>query len=581
MNSPLRLAALLLVATLAIYYPVLSADFVNLDDIDMLLAHDTRDEPLQLGKLFFPPTTARYYRPLHILSFHLDHSIWQQEPSGYHLTNYILHAINSLLLFAILLSLLPRLHLEQNLALPGALLFALHPLTCESVAWISGRTDIIASLFCLAAFRFYLATHWLRYPAVFAGLLLGLLAKESAAALIPIVLLTDWAMGVQAGKNLRQNTKSCATWILNFLPALLIYAWMRMGGVSGIDHGLQGAISNKVAAEGGTIAQGIGSYLLHFCAAVAFYIKKLFIPLPLNVAIYQISVWPYFFLFLGLVAVVAYFLVKKKYPIPFWLALMAASFSPALLVATSKMAWTPFAERYLYLSCAVWAVAIVLAVASLSRVLLPRGALLRPLLWALIGLWGAATLQRTFVWHNDLSIWEATMAHAPNFGKALYKYGTALASSGKKEEGLRVFQRAVEVARNEDWKWYSLISLGDNARAEKRPNEALAYYRQALAIKADHYSHSALGNFYITALAKSPTEKEELIEKAFFHYREAYNQKHDPFYLYTIANKQLEIAPGAAQSTFLEILDNHPRSKYANYSHIILKRLKNKEQSDQ
>jgi tetratricopeptide (TPR) repeat protein len=568
------LPAILLCAVLAVYYPVLSARFISLDDYEMLVSLSIFEDNgnWSYSQLFFPSGTERYYRPFHILSFMLDHFIWQQEASGYHLTNYLIHGLNSLLFFSILNSLSERFHLKNYYVLPGALLFALHPLTCESVAWVSGRTDLIASLFCFAAFRFYLTKSALRYLIVPVGLLLGLLAKESALAFAPILLLSDFALNSSQNKSGKEKIRSLLYWTFILLLALTSYIMMRTGGLFHLDHGTQNALANKVASGNETLSGNAISFFLHFFASIAFYLKKLFIPFPLNFAIGQIAVLPYFVFFLICCVFMGYLLLRKKYALPFWVIVIIVSFFPALLVATSKLAWTPYAERYLYLSCSIWGAAMIWTGATLVEDKLIRQSFFQVALWSIVVIWGVTTFQRTFVWQNDLSLWEETIQQSPNFGKSLYKYGEALVAAGNKEAGLAMIRRAANTQVNKDFKSLALIRLGKQALNEKKEHEALQYFQDALAVQPDRYSHEALAQFYSNS-ATITDETNNNFQEAIFHYEQVYMLTHDAFYLQLIARKLISHNPGEARKRFVEIIERHPRSIYAELAKKHLKTL--------
>ena len=89
-----------------------------------------------------------FFRPVVLLSYAVDHALWKNQPFGYHLTNLLLHFGCCLLVY--------RLARDEELsrycALAGAGLFATHPVHVESVAWISGRTDLWCAFFFLASF---------------------------------------------------------------------------------------------------------------------------------------------------------------------------------------------------------------------------------------------------------------------------------------------------------------------------------------------------------------------------------------------------------------------------------------------
>ena len=121
-----------------------------------------------------------FYRPLQILSYRLDTLAWKLEPVGYHLTNVLLHALAAWLFFLLIESFagIPA-------ALFSALLFLVHPVQTEAVAYISGRADLLAIIFMFSALLFDRKRPW-----SLVAYALALLSKESA--LVFPVLLWAW-----------------------------------------------------------------------------------------------------------------------------------------------------------------------------------------------------------------------------------------------------------------------------------------------------------------------------------------------------------------------------------------------------
>ncbi|MBM3324002.1 hypothetical protein FJY69_11080, partial [candidate division WOR-3 bacterium] len=131
-----------------------------------------------------------YYRPLVTMSFWLDHRLWRLNPAGYHLTNVILNALCAGLVAALAAVLLK----SAWPALFAGLLFALHPAHVESVAFISGRTDLMMALFLLLALLSLVRTRNL--PASATLYALALLCKE-AAILFPVLAFLYLARGAR------------------------------------------------------------------------------------------------------------------------------------------------------------------------------------------------------------------------------------------------------------------------------------------------------------------------------------------------------------------------------------------------
>ncbi|MBA4389012.1 MAG: hypothetical protein C0404_13605 [Verrucomicrobia bacterium] len=140
--------------------------------------------------------TRSFYRPLVTLSYMLDFAIWGFNPSGFHITNILLHILVSLLVYAIAFRLLK----STVGALLAALVFAVHPTHVENVCWIAGRTDVICGLFFFLAL--YLLLRWCEgggSSAILSGsmamaYLLALLGKEMAVT-FPLVALVYYTIG--------------------------------------------------------------------------------------------------------------------------------------------------------------------------------------------------------------------------------------------------------------------------------------------------------------------------------------------------------------------------------------------------
>jgi hypothetical protein len=137
------------------------------------------------------PLLLSSYRPIRDITYALDYSIWGNNPFGFHLTSILIHAVNVLLVF----SLVRRLTADLVSATLTALIFAVHPIQTDAVTYISGRRDVLFTLFYILAFHSYLSyygSRWSRKALAWLGLflflwLLSLLSKEMAVSL-PILI---------------------------------------------------------------------------------------------------------------------------------------------------------------------------------------------------------------------------------------------------------------------------------------------------------------------------------------------------------------------------------------------------------
>ena len=179
------------------YWTVLSCDFVNLDDVAYVSKNRNVLNGLSLSGWIYAWTTHDCFNwhPLTWLSLELDASLWGGKPAGFHATNLILHALNSILVFVVLFQLTTSL----NRSACVAAFFAVHPLHVESVAWISERKDVLSTLFLLLTILAYVSyairLNRTRYFLVLALLTSGLLAKPMLVTLPILLLLLDmWPM---------------------------------------------------------------------------------------------------------------------------------------------------------------------------------------------------------------------------------------------------------------------------------------------------------------------------------------------------------------------------------------------------
>lgn len=425
-NSTLRQTLpvqLLLVATvLAVYYPALLAGLHTLDDPGIVQLYSS-SPPLSQVLL---PGHGYYYRPLLELSFWLDNLCWGMEPGVMHLENVLLHCLNTLLVFGIARKVGRDGEGDVRVASAAALLFALHPVNVEAVAWIAGRPDLLLALFVLSACRFWL--DWLSgtrprdLAASLFFLLAALFTKETAIAAGAVFLV--FALVWPGSATVRQ--RGLALCLIAAPPLVLVlFALLFRSGTS--------ALSRFASLSGLDAATAAGDAL----SAVGFYARKLVLPVPLNFAI--ASVDPHYAL-LGAALIAGLLLLFRSFRLS--AACFASAFLmvlPAVLVAVRQVAWTRFAERYLYLPCAFAALGVACLVAGrkpAQRKLLFAAAV--PLLLAL----AAVDLQRTLLWGDKFAFFQDAVEKSPDFGSVHYELGAQLLKRGELPQAAEAFAMA-------------------------------------------------------------------------------------------------------------------------------------------
>jgi Flp pilus assembly protein TadD len=190
----LVLCLLLALATLALYNPVTHAPFLNYDDPIYVSNNPQVRGGLSWKTIVWTFRTPKDldWHPMTWLSYAADSRVFGQNPAGYHTTNLLLHTVNALLLFLILES--ATGFAWRSLAV--AVLFALHPLNVESVAWIAERKNVLSMFFflvALAAYGWYARRPGVgRYLAVTLAYVLALMSKAQVITFPFAVLLLDY-----------------------------------------------------------------------------------------------------------------------------------------------------------------------------------------------------------------------------------------------------------------------------------------------------------------------------------------------------------------------------------------------------
>jgi len=179
------LALLVLVTAVAVaYWPSLHGDFIW-DDDALITRNAAIQSPDGLYKIWFTRETLDYW-PVTNTSFWLEWRAWHTHTLGYRIVNVVLHTINAILIWLIL----------RNLGIPGAylaaLLFAVHPVNVESVAWIAQRKNTLSMCLFLLSILSYMRGTRTWYVVSVGFFLLAMLAKGSVVILPAVLLLIVW-----------------------------------------------------------------------------------------------------------------------------------------------------------------------------------------------------------------------------------------------------------------------------------------------------------------------------------------------------------------------------------------------------
>ncbi len=473
---PFFVCVLIFGLTLLIYAPALRGGFVWDDD-----RHVTRAELRSLDGLLRiwseAGSTQQYYPALHT-AFWLEHRLWGDAPLGYHFVNVFLHATAACLLGAILW----RLHVRG--AWFAALLFAVHPVCVESVAWISEQKNTLSIVFYLCAALLYLRFDEYRRPfayacatAVFA---LALLTKSVTASLPAALLVILWW---------RHGRLS---WTRDAIP---LAPWLVMGAVSGL---LTAWLERTmIGAQGEAFALTALQRSLLAGRVVWFYIGKLIWPAdlafiyprwPIDPSVAWQYAFPAGILLLAGVA----FCARQRIRGSFAAALI---FTGTLFPVLGFLNVYPFlysfvADHFQYLACPT----MLALIGAGFRLTFERHEVWtwRSVCGLLLFALGMLTWRQCGTYRDVFTLYETTPAKNPSCWMAHNNLARALVDAGRIVEAVPHLEKALALRPN-----YAEAesNLGDTLTRLGRPREAIPHLERALRLRSDYPEeiHNNLG----------------------------------------------------------------------------------------
>jgi tetratricopeptide (TPR) repeat protein len=490
---------LIFLLTLLAYLPVRHAGFIWDDD-----AYVTENPALHswagLKLIWLNPGAMPQNYPLVFTTFWIEYHLWHLQPLGYHLVNVMLHALGAVLLWRNLV------RLQVRAALLAALIFALHPVCVESVAWVTERKNVLCGVFYFAA-----ALAYLRFA--------GLDENRETGQGFPAGPETADG-GLTAGTPLRSGFDWCRwRWLLGAfvlylaallsktvacsLPAaLLLVLWWKRGRLgikdllpllpffvvgAGLGLGTAWLERNHVGAQGPDWDFTFWQRCLIAGRALWFYTGKLIWPVDLSFIYTRWDIrasvwWQWLFPVAAAGVVMALWGLRRKWgrgPIVAVL-FFAGTLFPALgFVNVFPMVYSFVADHFQYLASVGL---IVLAASGLNR-FLSRWACVLPLLL------GVLTWRQAHVYRDSETLWQDTLGKNPTCWLALNNVGDVLRRQGKLDEAAADFQKAITLKPDNSSAWNNL-GIIFSLRGQKQA--AMEYYSKA--IQLNPYMTEALAN---------------------------------------------------------------------------------------
>ncbi|MGA2965527.1 MAG: tetratricopeptide repeat protein [Terriglobales bacterium] len=502
------LCALLAGVTIALYSPVLGHSFVVLDDRDYVTANSHIHDGLSWNTIewAFTSTESANWHPLTWLSHALDYQLFALNPAGHHFDSVLIHALNAVLLFLLLGWVTKRV----GPSLLVAVLFALHPINVESVAWVAERKNVLSTLLfflAIGAYAWYAQKPgWRRYLLVAALFAAGLMAKPMVITLPFVLLLLDyWPLdrtpldGNQSGPATSKGVPRVAfsRLLLEKIPLLFLSAasaWITLIAQRPAKRTLAD-LPFGIRIENAVVAYGSYLWKMFWPAHLAFY--------PHSAS--ALPAWQWILSALALITVTTFVVGfrRKRYLPVGWFWFLGTLVPVIGLVQVGECA---MADRYAYIPLIGIFVMIAWGLADLAKAREVRSAwLVIPALCALAAL-ACVTNRQMGLWDSDYHLWSHTLEGAESslahnaLGVALMhpdseltrhdleNYGT---EQNRMDEARQHFERALELRRplaQHNPSAYlpdmarTLNNLGNIDRLENRMNEARQHCEAALEI---------------------------------------------------------------------------------------------------
>lgn len=464
--------------TLVLYWPATRCAFVNCDDPEYVYenAHVQAGLTAENFSWVFSKPVLSNWHPLTMLSYMADRQFFGAQPWGFHLTNILLHTLNTALVFLVL----RRLTGVSWRSWLVAALFGLHPLHVESVAWVAERKDVLSAFFWLLALWAYAeyARHsafkdqrqkaWLWFGATLGLSALGLMCKAMLVTMPCVLLLLDfWPLGrfltVRIGKLLVEKIPFFA---LSAVFCIVTFVVQKNGGA-------MSAVENYPA---GACA---GNALVAYCR----YLGKIFLPTSLAAYYPHPGYWPLEQVLLAgaVLAAISWLFyshrARRPYLLTGWLWFLGTLVPVIGLVQVGEQS---MADRYTYMPALGIFVIVIWGAHEFAAVW--RFRMLAAVVAAATGMacCFALTRQQISYWQDSETLFRHTTAVTENNPLAENDLGLAVLNKGKFDEAIGHFQ---EAARLKPYAAEIRNNLGLAFLNKGQTSDAIEEFQSAIRLK--------------------------------------------------------------------------------------------------
>jgi tetratricopeptide (TPR) repeat protein len=469
-RTKIYFVVILVLAAVAIYAKLFSAQFISWDDGDVLL--NNKDVHQFSLKAFFTSYYVGNYAPVSMIGFAVDWLLFRGKAMGHHAMSLLFHVMNTLLVYHLI-----NIILKDNWkAVVCALIFCFHPLQVETVAWVSAKNNLTYSFFFLLGLIYYTKYITARISKFYIFTLLffalSVLSKPSAICFPLVMVLFDYLMKRQT---------SLKSLILNKVPFFIVALILGLATIytrtedKFINQNHAFAIHERVGYAGFALLQYIYKFLVPVNLSVIY-------PYPQN-KMQSIILGYGVLLFL---IFVLYRLFKKSKLVFFALGFFIANLILVLQFLPFGEVLT--ADRYMYLP--IIGLSIVLV-----SVFPPNAKALKIIAVSLTLIFGSLTFIRAGVWKNSISLYSDILKKYPHSFVALNSLGAEYMLNKNYDLGLRYFNAAI-AENTEYYKGY--YNRGLLYAQTNRMTNALEDFNMAIKLKQYPKAYVARANVYYT-----------------------------------------------------------------------------------
>ncbi|MBN2541322.1 tetratricopeptide repeat protein [bacterium] len=433
---------ILIITTSLVFWTSLKGNFTNWDD--QMVFHNKNLQYINLEvikRIFVPRFDGLTYQPVREFSYLLDYQLWEMNPHGYRLANLIYYLIIGIVLYYLFLKLLKK----PTLAFIAALIFMVHPLHVEAVAWIAGRKYILMGLFFFLALYLYNSSYRgssfkriISYISCYFFYLLSVLSQPSAVIFPLFGLLTDFIFREDSNENRRKKTilvRQLPFWIFDIIIILYFFFFV-----------------SAIKPSGG-IWPGISP--LFIFANIFDYFRMLFLPVKLasRYPDYFMDTVPYLKSILG-VLILSWIIISFKFARKLKTVFTSGLFFILSLLPTIGLLRisTQRADRYAFLTVFAFSYFITVYYDKIRQKLklMRYKNFLSILLAGYILVLAFGSFNRSKVWMNSDLLWEDNIrkyphVDLPNFGLAAHYL-----ESGRPDKALKLLQELEKISPFKD-----------------------------------------------------------------------------------------------------------------------------------